>query len=399
MMKTTLTWAISACLFGAIGGVALGYWEARPWTVPSADRSSAKVDEHSAADEKQPAGPKAAIDETNYKFGKMEIGTKQRRTFPIRNVGDSPLTIEFVSHTCKCTTVELDGKPAEPGATAVVKPGEESAVLLEWAAQVAAGPFRHGATFTTNDPEHSRLEIVVEGDVVESTALVPSTLSFHTIRVGQPATAEMIVMAFLEPDVQILEHEVLDEKLAERMEVKIEPVAKDQLPSPEAQAGVKITATYHPSGAIGPFSGSLELKTNIKQAPELVVPIYGAVKGDISIVGKGWTEANGMLRMGSATSAAGMTSKLNVAVRGPDAATTKLSVASVDPPELNVTLGEPETIRENLVWTPLTVEIPPGTRPMVRAGEDQGGEGSIVLATTHPDTPEVRLRVTFTIKP
>jgi hypothetical protein len=36
---------------------------------------------------------------------------------------------------------------------------------------------------------------------------------------------------------------------------------------------------------------------------------------------------------------------------------------------------------------------------MVMAGEDQGGEGEIILSTTHPDTPEVRLRVTFTVKP
>ena len=35
---------------------------------------------------------------------------------------------------------------------------------------------------------------------------------------------------------------------------------------------------------------------------------------------------------------------------------------------------------------------------MVRAGEDQGGEGEIVLATTHPETPKVRLRVTFTVR-
>jgi hypothetical protein len=206
-------------------------------------------------------------------------------------------------------------------------------------------------------------------------------------------------MAFLEPEVEVLDHHVLDDKLAERVEIKIEPATKEGLPSPEAQAGVKIIATYTPSGSIGPFEGSLELKTNIKQAPDLAVPIYGRVEGDISIVGKGWTEASGMLRMGPATSASGTSSKLNVAVRGPHAAATKLSVASVDPAELKVSLGEPDAIRENLVWTPLTVEIPPGTRGMVRAGEDQGGEGSIVLATTHPDTPEIRLRVTFTVKP
>jgi hypothetical protein len=398
-MKTTLTWVIAASLLGAVGGVALGYWEARPWTIRAPGETTAKDETQSAASDKNTSGPKATIGETTYRFGKMESGTKQQRTFPVRNAGDKPLNIEFVSHTCKCTTVKLDGKPVEPGATVVVQPGEETGVFLEWAAKVAPGPFRHGATFTTNDPALSRIELVVEGDVVESTALYPSSLNFGRVRVGQPAAAELFVMAFLEPEVEVLDHHVLDDKLAERVEIKIEPATKEGLPSPEAQAGVKIIATYTPSGSIGPFEGSLELKTNIKQAPDLAVPIYGRVEGDISIVGKGWTEASGMLRMGPATSASGTSSKLNVAVRGPHAAATKLSVASVDPAELKVSLGEPDAIRENLVWTPLTVEIPPGTRGMVRAGEDQGGEGSIVLATTHPDTPEIRLRVTFTVKP
>jgi len=396
-MRTTLTWAIAAVILGAIGGVALGYWEARPWTV-GADKGADKRDKQSAADEPT-SGPRAVVAETVYNFGKMESGTKQRRTFPIKNAGDAPLTVEFVSHTCKCTTVTLNGKPVEPGAATVVKAENETNVLLEWAANVQAGPFRHGATFTTNDPAQSRLEIYVEGDVVESTALVPSQLSFSGLRVGQPGKAEMFVMSFLEPEVQILSHQVRDEKLAKQIEVKIEPAPKDQLPSPEARAGVKVTATYNPSGAIGPFAGSLELKTNLKQAPEVVVPIYGSVKGDISIFGKGWTEATGMLRMDPATSAGGATSNLNVAVRGPHADATKLTIASTDPSELKAKLGEPKAIRKDFVQVPLAVEVPPGTRPMVRAGEDQGGLGEIVLATTHPETPEVRLRVAFTVKP
>jgi hypothetical protein len=48
---------------------------------------------------------------------------------------------------------------------------------------------------------------------------------------------------------------------------------------------------------------------------------------------------------------------------------------------------------------PLTIEVPPGTRPMARMGEDQGGEGEIVLATTHPGTSSIRLRVYFTVQP
>jgi hypothetical protein len=35
---------------------------------------------------------------------------------------------------------------------------------------------------------------------------------------------------------------------------------------------------------------------------------------------------------------------------------------------------------------------------MVRVGEDLGGEGEIILATTHPQTKEVRIRVFFTVQ-
>jgi hypothetical protein len=103
--------------------------------------------------------------------------------------------------------------------------------------------------------------------------------------------------------------------------------------------------------------------------------------------------------MGPATTAEGASTRLNVAVRGEHAKDTKLTVARVEPPELKATLGDLKLINDKLAQAQLTVEIPPGTRPMVHAGEDQGGEGEIILATTHPDTPEVRLRVTFTVKP
>ena len=65
----------------------------------------------------------------------------------------------------------------------------------------------------------------------------------------------------------------------------------------------------------------------------------------------------------------------------------KLSVASVDPPELVAKLGEPKKIKDTLVHVPLTIEIPPGTPPMARLDIDQHDEARVVLKTTHPDVP------------
>ncbi|HEX6962558.1 MAG TPA: DUF1573 domain-containing protein [Lacipirellula sp.] len=393
-MKTTLTWAICAILLGAVAGVALGYWEARPWAI---DEAAPATESPASANATDTSGPTAVVGETTYNFDKMESGATDRHKFPIKNAGDSPLTVTFVSHTCKCTTVELNGKPVEPGSSAVVAPGDEAVVLLEWAAKVPAGPFRHGATFETNDPKQGRLELYVEGEIVESTTLHPSMLSFSRVRVGQPAEAEMLVVSAMEPEVKILSHEVLDKELAERIDVKVEPATAEGLP-PNAKSAAKIIATYKPTGEIGPFFGSLKLTTNLEKAKNFEVPITGTVRGDISLFGAGWTEETGLLRLGNIESAEGVSRKLQVTIRGEHAKDTKLSVARVNPPELKATLGEARPIGD-VVQAPLVVEIPPDTRPMVRAGEDQGGEGEIVLATTHPDTPQVRLRVTFTVKP
>ncbi|MBL9161152.1 MAG: DUF1573 domain-containing protein [Planctomycetaceae bacterium] len=398
-MKTTLVWLLAAATIGVAAGAAVGYWEAKPWTVRGGKVAIKGSANDGEAEAQPPAtAAQASIDETTFNFDKMESGTTQQHTFEIKNGGKSPLDLEFVSHTCKCTTVELNGKSVEPGASATVPPGEAAKVLLEWAAKVPAGPFRHGATFTTNDPERSRLELTVEGDIVESTTLQPSLLNFGNVNVGAEGKAEMLVVSFFEPEVTIESFEVTDAKVAEQTEVTIEPVEKSALPD-KALAAAKVVATFKPKGTIGPFAGSLKMKTNLKRASSLEVPVYGAVKGDISIAGPGWVDATGTLRISPTKSADGSSSRLNVSLRGEHAKSTELKVASVTPNELKASLGEPKVIRDNFVQIPLTVEIPPGSRPIVMMGEDQGGEGEIVLSTTHPQTPEVRLKVAFVVKP
>jgi hypothetical protein len=191
---------------------------------------------------------------------------------------------------------------------------------------------------------------------------------------------------------------VVDAKLAERVTIAVEPVAKDELPE-GAEAAARIVATFQPGNTLGPFAGAVQLKTNLERAASLVLPIHGTVKGDISIFAtSGWSENQGLLRMPPIDGDQGGSSQLKVAIRGDHAADTQVSIKSVSPPELKASLGERIVIRENFIHVPLTVEIPPGTRPMIRNGDEHGGEGEVVLSTTHPVTPEVRLRVMFTVK-
>ena len=392
-MKPVLTIVFFAALAGVALGTALGYLEAR---LPDQQQVSKELAEPTTKAEPT-RGPMAQVPETTFNFDRIERGTSMKHKFKIRNVGDKPLKVEVVSTTCKCTVGDL-GKNDIP-------PGEETDVELEWTAKTPPGPFRHGATLSTNDPRLSHLELTVEGDVVESTSLQPTELLFGTVSTNSTMSKSIFLASNLDEEVKILKHEFSDSEQAKLIDLEIVPVGKGELPIPNAVSGVKITATYHAGKSIGPFFSWLTLETSLKKAGKLTVPITGNVVGDISIFGAGWIPNQGVLRLGSVPGKEGKTTRLNLAIRGEHAGTTNIEVASVDPTELKVSLGEPKEIREQLVHVPLIVEIPPGTRPMVRIATPTGeeadahkGDGVIVLKTTHPDTSEMRLLVRFSVE-
>ncbi len=389
-MKTVLSIVLFSALAGIGLGSALGYIEARlpAKTSPTTSEPATKP--------QTLKGPIAELPETTFNFDRIERGTSMKHAFKIRNVGDAPLKVDVASTTCKCTVGDL-GKNEIP-------PGEETDVMLEWTAKTPPGPFRHGATLSSTDPLRSRIELVVEGDVVESNTLLPPELLFGTVSANGTKDVSTYLVSNLEDEVQITRHEFSDPEVAKQIKLTITPVEKDKLPVAAARSGMKVTATYTASKSIGPFFTWLTLETNLKSAEKLTVPITGNVVGDISIFGPGWTANQGVLRVGAVSSKAGKIVRLNVAVRGEHAQGTQLEVASVDPPELKVSLGEPKEMGKQLVHFPLTLEIPVGTRPMVRIarpGEESDsphGDGVIVLKSTHPDTTEVRLLMRFSVE-
>jgi hypothetical protein len=390
-MKSVLFVAILSAVVGAFLGSALGYMEARQPVEVSPPTTKASTEAKQPKD-----GPIAEVPETNFNFDRIERGTSMKHKFKVRNIGDAPLHLEVASTTCKCTVGDL--------ANNNIGPGEETDVELEWTAKTPPGPFRHGATLSSNDPLRSRIELVVEGEVVESTVMQPADLFFGPVSSHTNRAISATLVSNLEEDVKVTRHEFSDPEVGKHIKLDIVPLAKNELPTPQTRGGVKITATFEPGKSLGPFFTWLILETNLEKAQKLTVPVTGTVKGDIAIFGTGWNESQGVLRMGLVDGKQGKHVRLNVAIRGEHAPDTKLEVASVDPPELKVSLGEPKEMSKQMVHVPLFIDIPVGTRPMVRiaktAGEEddtQKGDGVIVLKTTHPDTEEVRLLVRFSV--
>jgi hypothetical protein len=381
---------LSILLISAVVGTALG--AAVAIVEEKRNVSRAVAPEPAAAKALLPGdkAPRVQVDEPDFNFGKMQRGTTKSHEYVIKNVGQQPLKLSVGHTTCKCTLGEVTDKPIEPG--------QSSNVKLEWTAKIGAGAFRQTATINTNDPLEPQVTLNVEGQVTEASGVSPADLSFGKISAGESKSAEVFIMAMLQDELEVTEAQLSDEKTRGFFDVKAERAEKDQLPDPTAKDGVRVTVTAKSGLPIGHFNEWLSVKTNMPDAQKLEIPVMGQVVGEISVRGIAWDEAQGSLRLGSLKSDTGKRDTVNLVVRGPEAANVKFSVESCDPPELKVTVGEAKQLKPELVHVPVTIEVPAGTRPMVRLDTAQGEAGRVVLKTTHPSVPELVLGVRFSVE-
>ena len=396
-MKTLFALIVGSVLVGLGLGASIAYYEVQPPYVPPAKElvNSNVAKEPTSQSPKQ---PEIVLLETVYEFDRIERGTSMKHDFTVKNIGDSALGIRFESNTCKCTGVAMGGELVQQGQSLKIEAGESSTITLEWAAKTPAGEFRHGAQFSTNDPRKSSFRLMVSGDVVESTSMRPSELLYGTIPTGESKNAHIYLMSFLEQEAQVLKYELSPPELSERLTLDITTAKRENLPEAEALSGIKITGKYQSMDSLGPFHGWLTLETNLPQAKTLMVPIHGTVIGPVSIYGPRWNGAQGLLNIGPVLQMEGKVVHMHLTVNGPTAKSTEFQVASVDPPELKVSLGEPQMLGEELSRIPLAIEIPPYTKTMVRMGEPTSSDAIIVLKSNHPLAKEVKMRVHFAVR-
>jgi hypothetical protein len=376
-----------AAVVGGLVGGAVAYVQVRNDLDPVNDFPGEIKVSAKSANEKL---PKVQVDEPHYDFGTMQRGTSKSHEFAIRNVGEAPLKLRAGTTTCKCTLSEVDEAP--------LAPGESTKVKVQWSAKSDNGPFRQTANVLTNDPLRSNVELTVDGKIMSASGVEPPDMSFDKIPVGESRTSQVYVMAMLQDDLVVSDPQLSDNTTRDKFDVKIEPVDPKDLPNKAAKRGVRVTVTANPGLPVGRFMQWLSLKTNMPDAEKLEIPIIGQIVGDISVHGTGWSEEASAVKIGSFKSSEGNHTKLSVVVRGADATNTAFTLKSVDPPELKVKIGEPKKLKDTLVQVPLEIDIPPGTRPMVRLDTSQGEAGHIILSTTHPKIKELSIGVQFAVE-
>lgn len=404
------------CLaIGAALGVALGYRDVgkveTSLTPPSrpGDEAAPSASVNAGPEKAASRWPQASVDAATYDFGVMQRGSTQSHEFVFKNTGDAPLTLRVGRTSCKCTLGDVANEPLQPGETCPVR--------LEWIARSMPGAFRQTATVETNDPRQPSVELTVEGMVAEVAGLEPKELLFGRMSADEQRTESVYLTSLIEQSDDLVATARMSAGTPDPglFDVRVEPVAAEDLPVEGAKSGVRVSVTAGPGLPVGTVAAWVEVETNLMRSTDggaptsdadtvsLQVPLLATVEGDVSVHGAGWSKEIGVLNLGSVRAATGRESKLRLSFKGDQAAGARASVASLDPEWLEVELDEPREVRPGVVHQPMTVRIPPGQRATVRSGpgEENGGQGQgdarVRLTTTHPNVAELDVRVRFVI--
>jgi len=332
--------------------------------------------------------PKVEINQLHYNFGFMERSATGTHAFRITNGGDSPLRLRKGPTSCKCTLSSLEEQDIPPGGTADV--------TLEWRAKGEEPHFRQTATIFTNDRNHRRLELTVDGVLVQSLNLNPPQIVFTGVTRNEQVVGRSRLTSSIVKDLKVVNVTYVNAETADLYDVQWEPIPAAEL-GPGDQGGCEITVTVKPGLPFGEIRQTIKLETNVASAPPAELRVGGKVGSPIMIVGPvEWNSERHVLRLGFVSKATGAKRELKLMIRGPRRAELKFGEPKTDPEELHASLGEPKDLG-NVIMVPLAIEIPPGLPTMVRQGTPQGAVAKITIDTNDPEVGQLEVPVSFTI--
>jgi hypothetical protein len=338
-------------------------------------------------------GAKVEVDADSFDFGEMDSSKDGSHDFKFTNKGSTPLMLTRGASTCRCTVGEI--------ADAVVQPGQSTTVKITWKSKHYAGPFKQSVTINTNDPNRREVILTITGEYTEPIHFEADELNFGQIVGDEPVTREARIFSKLSNLSQkILSHKLSEPDSEKYFQIDIQPLPEEEVKKARGMtSGVAIKVTVKPGLPPGSFGQTILMQTNIAVMPELRLELSGSMGKDVSIVGNGWDDQLGVLRIGPVKLGTSVQRQLQILARGSNAKNVRYNVVHVEPDFLKVKLGEPETLEgSRLSRTTLTIEIPPQTAPAKFMGDQGDKPAEIDIDTTSPEVHQLRIRVRFAVE-
>lgn len=328
-----------------------------------------------------------------YKFGAMEKNETESHAFVFRNEGKTPLTLQTIRTTCKCTISNLDKE--------TVAPGEEVEVVLEWKPISYSRSFSQTASIKTNDPLHEIIDLRVTGRVIQPAWSVPETVVFTSILSSEGAETDFFIFG-RDEGLSVEDWKMKESELSEFVDVSYEPIASDSpmLEEQTAGSGVKVHVKVKPGLPLKPLMATLQLDTNLPGDEPMDVELRGAVKGVVTInadQGAPWNPSTSTLSLGLVPQGANRRATLRLIIRGEENHDMEMRIAEngvIPAGSLKAELGEPRK-RGKYMMVPLIVDVPDDAEPVSLLGTHPSQLGSIEIETTHETDKKIVIYVKF----
>jgi hypothetical protein len=394
--RTPNPWAVA--VFAAVVGAGLGAGAAvvrsvaTPWRIGDFQPGVVADDA---------SGPRAETTETTFAFGTIGTGATESHEFAIHNGGTEPLTLTKGATSCTCTIADFDrAEGGDPQGVKTVPPGGKTRVKIEWKGK-GAGPFRQRAAIFTNDPRRPEIEFVVEGTVVPTWKAVPETVVFSRLSATTGDRADIRIFTYGATPASVAGATVDHPQAAQFFSLATAPLpAAEVAAEPGATGGFLLTLEIRPGLPLGPLRTKILLDLRLPDAVTAEVPLEGVVSGDLALAGTAWDSSLQILSLGTVSGRQGLRTQLFLTAKGPHREAVRPVVREVVPGSLQVEIGESKPVGSGaVVRTPLTIVVPPGSPPANNLCSEQAPPGRIVLATGHPDTPTLTIRVCIAIGP
>ena len=339
------------------------------------------------------SGPKVVVDREEFDFGSMDASEEGSHDFVLTNTGRSPLKLSSMKTSCRCTVSVLDKDE--------IAPGKSTKVALKWKAKEVVGAYRQTARISTNDPDRPVVSLTISGEITVAVRSDPPELVFSQIPPGEQASGEVRLWCHLAgPALEVLDFKLSDQDIAKYFAVEHTPLSSQRVQREKgAKSGVLLHVEVKPGLPQGPFQQTILLRTNLESNPAMVVPIKGQIGETITVAGPDWNRNRGVLNFGVVSRAAGAQRRLLLFVHGSHCNEVKFTPVRVVPDLIQVQVGETAMGGGSPIsQTPLIIQIPAGSRSISLLGPAEGELGEIVLKSTHPAVPQVRILVRFAVE-
>jgi len=215
-----------------------------------------------------PRRPDLRFEAYTHDLGPLYEGTKIERTLSFRNAGEQDLTISQVRPSCTCLRAELADK--------TVPPGGHGSIALTFDATGLRGVQTYALYIESNDPVSPLVQVHVAAAIRPAKLLVSTRRVYlGDVDVNVGVQREIFVKdpgdGSLKVEEVVSDSELLDVRLAETARLE----GTDRV--------FPVLLTLKPGLPVGAFEGSITIISNHPKEPELRIPVFAMVKGDIEV--------------------------------------------------------------------------------------------------------------------